>query len=122
MKPTNTLCKHCQQGKKTKTKFKSKEYSTIRPLEIVNTYLVGPTKTKSLKGEKYFMLFVDYYTRMSAVCFLSKKSKEFKNFKIYKEMVENEMDSKINCLRYDNGEEITSKEFMDFCRKHGIKR
>jgi hypothetical protein len=23
-KPTNTLCKHCQQGKKTKTRFKSK--------------------------------------------------------------------------------------------------
>ena len=24
MKPTNTLCKHCQQGKKTNTRFKSK--------------------------------------------------------------------------------------------------
>jgi hypothetical protein len=31
-KPTNTLCKHCQQGKQTKTRFKSKEYSTTRPL------------------------------------------------------------------------------------------
>ena len=53
MKPTNTLCKHCQQGKKTKTGFKSKEYSTTRPLEIVHTDLVGPTTTKGLKGEKY---------------------------------------------------------------------
>jgi hypothetical protein len=25
-KPTNTLCRHCQQGKQTKTGFKSKEY------------------------------------------------------------------------------------------------
>jgi hypothetical protein len=25
MMPKNTLCKHCQQGKKTKTKFKSKK-------------------------------------------------------------------------------------------------
>jgi transposase InsO family protein len=32
------------------------------------------------------------------------------------------MDSKIKCLRYDNGGEFTSKEFMDYCRKHGIKR
>jgi hypothetical protein len=31
-KPTNTLCKHCQQGKKTKTRLKSKEYSTTRSL------------------------------------------------------------------------------------------
>jgi hypothetical protein len=92
-KPTNTLCKHCQQGKQTKTRFKSKEYSTRRSLEIVHTDLVGPTTTKGLKGEKYFMLLVDDYTRMTAVCFLKNKSKAFENFKIYKEIVENEMDS-----------------------------
>jgi hypothetical protein len=45
-KPTNTLCKHCQQGKQTKTRFKSKEYSMIRPIEIVHTDLVEPTTTK----------------------------------------------------------------------------
>jgi hypothetical protein len=71
-KLTNTLCKHCQQGKQTKTRFKSKEYSMISPLEIVHTDLVGPTTTKGLKGEKYFMLLVDDYTRMTAVCFLKK--------------------------------------------------
>jgi hypothetical protein len=121
-KPTNTLCKHCQQGKKTKTRFKSKEYSTIRPLEIVHTNLVGPTKTKVLKGEKYFMLLVDDYTRMTIVFFLKNKSKYFENFNIYKEMVENEMDSKINCSRYNNVGEFTSKEFMDYCNNHGIKK
>jgi hypothetical protein len=48
-KPTNTLCKHCQQGKQTKTRFKSKEYSTTRPLETMHTDLVGPTRKKWLK-------------------------------------------------------------------------
>jgi len=70
----------------------------------VHTDLVGPTTTKGLKGERYFMLLVDDYTRMTAVCFLKKKSEDFENFKIYKEMVENEMDSRIKCLRSDNGE------------------
>jgi hypothetical protein len=121
-KRTNTLCKHCQQGKKTKTMFKSKEYSMTRPLEIVHIDLVVPTITKGLKSEKYFMLLVDDYTKMTAVCFLKNKSKAFENFKIYKEMVENEMDSKIKCLRYDNGGEFTSKEFIDYCNSHGIKR
>jgi transposase InsO family protein len=37
-------------------------------------------------------------------------------------MVENELDSKIKCLRSDNGGEFTSKEFMDYCKNHGIKR
>jgi transposase InsO family protein len=121
-KPTNTLCKHCQQGEQTKTRFKSKEYSTTRPLEIVHTDLVGPTTTKGLKGERYFMLLVDDYTRMTAVLFLKNKSEAFENFKIYKEMVENEMDSRIKCLRSDNGGEFTSKDFMDYCSSHGIKR
>jgi len=67
------------------------------------------------------MLLVGDYTRMSAICFLRKKSEAFENFKIYKETVENEMDSKIKCLRSDNGGEFHSKEFMDFYSKHGIK-
>ena len=50
--------------------------------------LVGTTKTKRLKGEKYFML-VDDYTIMTAVFFLRNKSEAFENFKFYKEMVEN---------------------------------
>jgi transposase InsO family protein len=68
------------------------------------------------------MLLVNDYTRMTAVCFLRNKSKDFENFKVYKEMVENEMDSKIKCLRFDNEGEFTSKEFMDYCSRHGIKR
>jgi hypothetical protein len=88
----------------------------------VHTDLVGPTTTKGLKGERYFMLLVDDYTRMTIVCFLKNKSESFENFKIYKEMVENEMDSRIKCLISDNGGEFTSKEFMDYCSNHGIKR
>jgi transposase InsO family protein len=102
--------------------FKEKEYSMTRPLEIVHTDLVGPTTKKGLKGEKYFMLLVDDYTRMNVVFFLKNKLEDFENFKIYKEMVENEMYSKIKCLRSDNGGEFTSKEFMDYCRSPGIKR
>jgi transposase InsO family protein len=93
-----------------------------RPLEIVHADLVGPTTTKGLKGEKYFMLLVDDYTRMIAVLFLKNRSEDFENFKIYKEMVENEMDSKIKCLRSNNGGDFTSKEFMDYYMSHGIKR
>jgi hypothetical protein len=121
-KPTNTLCKHCQQGKKTKIGFKSKEYTTTRPLEIVHNDIAGPNTTKGLKGEKYFMLLVDDYTKMTAIFFLKNKSEGFENFKIYREMVENEMDSKIKCFRSDNGGELISKEFMDYCNSHEIKR
>jgi hypothetical protein len=119
--PANTLCEHCLQGKQTNTKFKSKEYSTTKPLEIIHIDLCGPTRMKGLNGEHNFMLLVDDYTKMFAVCFLRKNSDAFEYFNIYKEMVETEMGLKIKCLRSNNGGDFTSKEFMDFCGEHGIK-
>ena len=68
-------------------------------------------RTKGLDGELYFMLMIDDYTRMTATNFLKKKSEAFECFKIYKELVENEIDLKIKCLRSDNGGEFTSKLF-----------
>ena len=121
-KPKNILCKHCQHGKQTKVEFKSKEYSTTKPLELVHTDLCGPMRTKGLDGEQYLMVLVDDYTRMTWICLLKKKSEAFESFRIFKELVENETDMKIKCLRSDNGGEFTSNEFMDYCEEHGIKR
>jgi hypothetical protein len=59
------------------------------------------------------MLLIDEYTRMTSVCFPMKKSESFKCFKVLKELVENETDLKIKCLKLDNGGEFTSNEFMD---------
>jgi hypothetical protein len=87
-KPANTMCKHCLHGKQTRMEFRSKEYSTKKPLKIVHTDLCGPMRTKGPNGKQYLMLLIDYYTRMIVVSFLKKKSEAFKNFKIFKEMVE----------------------------------
>jgi hypothetical protein len=39
----NILCEHCLQGKQTRTKFKSKDYSMTKSLDIVHIDLCGPT-------------------------------------------------------------------------------
>jgi hypothetical protein len=49
LKLENTLsCEYCLQGKQTRTKFKSKEYSMTKPLEIVHIDLCGPIRKKGL--------------------------------------------------------------------------
>jgi hypothetical protein len=72
--PSNPMCRHCQLGRKTRIRFKTKEYSTSNPLDLFHTDLYGPTRTKSLQGESYFMLFIDDFTRMGWVCFHKEKS------------------------------------------------
>ena len=121
-KPSNTLCEACRHGKQTKVQFKTKEHFASHPLELIHTDLCGPMRTKGLDGELYFMLMIDDYTRMTTVSFLKKKSEAFECFKIYKELVKNETDLKIKCLRSDNGGEFTSKLFQQYCDENGIKR
>ena len=74
---------------------RTKEYLTSKPLERVHTDLCGPTRTKRLQGESYFMLFIDYFTRMAWVFFLKEKSEAFDKFKAFKILVENETREKI---------------------------
>ena len=68
------------------------------------------------------MFFIDDFTRMDWVFFLKEKSEAFNKFKAFKNLVENETEAKIKCLRSDNGGEFTSKDFNLFYETHGIKR
>ena len=59
---------------------------------------------------------------MTWVCLLNKKSEAFTKFKRFKELIENESDMKLKCLKSDNGGEFVSNEFGNYCNEHGIKR
>lgn len=83
-KPLNAVCEFCQQGKQTRAKFKSKEHSSTNPLELIHMDLCGPTRTKGLKGDEYFILLVDDYTRMTWVYFLNRKLEAFDCFKHFR--------------------------------------
>jgi hypothetical protein len=56
------------------------------------------------------------------MCFLKEKLEALKKFKAFKTLVGNEKETKIKCLRSDNGGELKSKVFYLFCETHGIKR
>ena len=109
-------------AKKKKVSFPSKKFTTTEKLEIIHTDLSGPSRTRGFYGERYFIIFVDDFTRMMWVNFFKEKSKAFEKFKIFKDRVKNESGIKIICLRSDTRVEFTSREFNIFCEEIGIKR
>ena len=76
------MCKNCQIGKMGKTSFKSKNYQSEDKLEIVHTDLCGPIRIESYTREKFFILFVDDYSRMMTVMYLKEKSEAFQKFMV----------------------------------------
>ena len=83
-KPANTTCEGCLHGKQKNISFASKEHFSTKPLQLVHTDLCVPTRTMYINGEKYFMLFIDDYSKMTWAIFLKHKSEAFNKFKIFR--------------------------------------
>ncbi|GKA22722.1 retrovirus-related pol polyprotein from transposon TNT 1-94 [Tanacetum coccineum] len=102
-------------------KFKTSNSRSVYVLELVH-FDVWQASVLSLGGAKYFVSFIDDYSRRCWVYPIKKKSDVFEVFKVYKARVELDSGKKIKCLRTDNGGEYTGDEFDTFCRQEGIKR
>jgi len=86
--PENIICKSCQFGKQTRVQFNAKEGSSSKPLELIHTDICGPMRKKSPRGEEYYILFIDDFSRMCWIGLIKHKDEAFEKFQTFKELVE----------------------------------
>ena len=91
-----------------------------RRLELIHSDVAGQMKTESFGGAKYFVTFIDDYSRCVTVYPMKYKSEVLEKFKEWEAAVTNQAECKIKTLRTDNGGEYTSTEFQDFLKEKGI--
>ena len=118
---TKTICESCIMGKFIRKPFQLLQRRATRPLELVHTDLCGPMETTSTGGARYFMTFIDDYSRYKMVYFLKKKSEAFDKFKEMKAYTENLCGHKILRIKSDNGTEYTSNAFAHYLTTEGIQ-
>ncbi|KAH9665312.1 hypothetical protein KPL70_020298 [Citrus sinensis] len=116
------FCEHCVVGKKTRVKFGTANHDTREILEYVHSDVWGPTKTASIGGSHYFVIFVDDFSRRVWVYTMRAKDEVLEIFVKWKKLVETQTGRKIKVLRSDNGGEYTSDPFLQVCQNEGIKR
>ena len=117
---SNTHCKHCLNGKMHQLPFDKSDFKASKPLELIHSDVWGPAPTTSINDLKYYVLFVDDYSKFTWLFLLKFKFDVFEVFKYFKATVENQLDSKIKILRTDRGGEFTSNVFKRFCSSNGI--
>ena len=76
---------------------------------MIHTDICGPFPTASWNGQKYFITFIDDYSRYGYLYLINEKSDALDTFKIYKAEVENQLDRKIKVVRSDRGGEYYGK-------------
>lgn len=121
LKHSNKMCEVCLIGKQPRSSFSS--YISMRSknlLEVVYTGVCGPFEVLSLGGSKYFVSFVDEFSRMLWVYLIKTKGEVLSVFKRFKAMAEKQAERAIKILRSDGGGEYTSKEFDQYCDENGI--
>ena len=114
-------CKVCQFGKQNRKPFQKTAWRASRKLQLIHTDVAEPQRTPSFKGNLYYTIFIDNFTRMCWIFFFKFKSEVAEIFWKFKVKVENESGLKIQILSSDNGTEYTSAKFNQFCEDFDIQ-
>lgn len=60
----------------------SKRIPHFQALQLIHTYFYGPARTRTLDGDRYFMLFIDDYVRITWVIAFREKYESFEIFNL----------------------------------------
>ena len=91
-----------------KATFHEKDSRAMTILERVHTDVCGPFSFASTAKHKYYVIFVDDFSRKCWIFFMKKKSDTFMKFCEFKALVEKELGKHVKDLRSDNGCEFIS--------------
>lgn len=136
-KPDPISCDGCVIGKGHRQPIpKSVKFKSTKLLELVHSDLNGPLDVPSLGGSKYFVTFVDDFSKWTVVYMIRRKSETFHCFKKYHSYAQlhtgnsvslvnviyrsKKTQAQLKALRTDNGGEYISNEFKEYLSSHGI--
>ena len=115
------FCEGCAEGKMTRKTFDSVgEIRSKRKLELIHSD-VCTIESPSIGGSKYFVTFIDDYSRCCAVYFLRQKSDVLGKFKEFATQTATNAGHSISILRSDRGGEYLTNEFMEYLKANGIR-
>ena len=117
------VCSGCVLEKHHRDGFdkRASQHASV-PMELVHSDLCVPLPSASFSGLKYFLTFIDDYSRCTWVYFLKLKSEVFNMFLAYKALIEKQSGHQIVKLRSDNGGEYVNNKFTTFCTEQGIQQ
>ena len=90
------------------------------PLQLVHSDVWGPAPITSINGTRYYVSFIDDFSKFTWFFPLKHKSQVLSTFVHFKSTLENLLNYKLKVLRTDCGGEYTDSAFQHYCSSQGI--
>lgn len=115
-------CAVCVRNKiREESHAKEAENRASEILERIHSDVCGPMPTTAIKGERYFVTFIDEKSRYLKVYPIKSRESVGEVFEEFKHFVENQTGKRIKCVRTDNGAEYKGGKFASVIKSSGIK-
>lgn len=95
---TPTVCFSCIQRKMSKQPFPSREHKASYLFKKIHSDIWGPAPSQSVQGYRYYINFVDEYSRFIWIFPMTNKSEVFSIFVKFQAFVFNQFNVTIKCL------------------------
>ena len=93
---------------------------TKSPFELVHTDVWGPSRSTSTLGFRYFVTFINDYSRCTWLFLMKTQVELFSIFQKFHAEIRTQCNIFIRILRSDNTKEYFSTPFSSFMSSHGI--
>jgi hypothetical protein len=77
---SHEVCKGCTLGKYAKTSYPSRDDRPKGILELIHSDVCGPFSSPSLRGFKYYVIFIDDHSRKTWIFFMKNKDEVLSRF------------------------------------------
>lgn len=90
----NCRCITCIKGKQTRDPFTGKGKKAKESLELIHSDVVGPMPVASLSGQKYFVTFIDDFSKKLHAYAMKQKIEMFELFVVFQKLAEKQVNGK----------------------------
>nr|VVW53442.1 unnamed protein product [Nymphaea colorata] len=118
----SSMCSSCHLCKSHALPFQSINKRASRIFDTIYSDVWGPAPIPSSSGSRYYVIFIDSYSRHTWIHFMKHKSEVFRLFTQFQALVRNKYSSNIVHFQCDGGGEFISNEFTEYLLDNGITR
>ncbi|PNY03792.1 ubiquitin carboxyl-terminal hydrolase 12-like protein [Trifolium pratense] len=114
-------CESCLLGKHVQVSFPSSANKrSMSSFDTVHSDIWGPSQVPSNLGYRYYVTFIDDFSRYTWMTLLKNCSELFSAFQTFYSEIKTQFGKTIRILRSDNAKEYFSKQFNSFLASQGI--